>query len=139
MAQPGNFRQRKVIQPAQDFRQGSVAFMSRDSGSVVIEGEHFDLIPYGSERDEQGRDVFDGPCHTCGALPGARHGAKCAMGAHRIHRRPATCRDCGCDIGRWHKSECGVEQCPRCGGQYASCRCDSDEDSDVDEEMEGEV
>jgi hypothetical protein len=45
MVQLCGFWQR-TINSTRDNRQGGGAFMSRDSGSVVIEGERFDLIPY---------------------------------------------------------------------------------------------
>ena len=45
------------------------------------------------------------------------------MGAGRPHRRPEHCRDCGVPVGSFHVGGCGVEECPKCGGQFASCDC----------------
>lgn len=46
-------------------------------------------------------EPVDGPCHDCGAQPGAYH-------------------DPGCD----------AERCPACGDQSISCRCDAEDDDD---------
>jgi len=33
------------------------------------------------------------------------------------------CGDCATELGELHKDGCDVERCPRCGGQFISCRC----------------
>lgn len=48
-------------------------------------------------------------------------------------RRP--CHDCGVDKGMYHIPGCGVERCPRCGGQYWSCDCEFVGDSNDPEEF----
>lgn len=100
---------------------------------VLIEGTRYRPIPYGEERIH-GVDLFSVPCHLCDAAPGAHHRPSCAIGAGLRHHRPLKCRDCGVAIGRNHVLPCGIEQCPRCGGQYVSCACDSSEDAEGDEE-----
>jgi len=104
-----------------------------DDGWVVIESGHYLLIPYGQERDADGRLWFESPCHLCGADPGAFHDPDCPMGPG-LHQRPGACRDCGRAVGKLHVLGCGVEQCPRCGGQYMSCSCDGSEDAPESEE-----
>jgi len=97
------------------------------NGWVILEGERYQLVAYGSETDDDGVDIFATPCHLCGAEPGRRHVRGCPMG--RWNRRPEHCRDCGTPIGALHAMECGIERCPRCNGQYASCDCDGSEDA----------
>jgi|SRR6185437_10311856 len=41
-------------------------------------------------------------------------------------RRP--CHDCEVRVGELHLSGCDLECCPRCGGQYLSCSCKTEED-----------
>ncbi len=36
------------------------------------------------------------------------------------------CHDCGKPVGSDHIGGCGVERCPRCGGQMISCDCNDD-------------
>jgi hypothetical protein len=110
--------------------QGStwVEWLMTDSGWVTIEGGHYLLIPYGEERDPDGKRWFESPCHICGNSPGAFHDPECPMGPG-LHQRPENCRDCGRAIGQVHVLGCGIEQCPRCGGQYMSCACDGSEDA----------
>jgi len=103
---------------------------------VLLEGEPYRLVPYGNERSEDGRDYFSDPCHLCGALPHQYHTDDCRLGAGSLYQRPARCRDCGCGMGALHRLNCGIEQCPRCGGQYSSCDCNGSEDEDEDEEPE---
>jgi hypothetical protein len=91
-----------------------------DDGWVVIEGGHYLLIPYGQERDADGRRWFESPCHLCHTAAGALHDPDCPMGSG-LHQRPETCRDCGRALGKL--------QCPRCGGQYMSCGCNGSEDA----------
>lgn len=70
---------------------------------VLIEGETFTRIPYGSESDDYGADD-----HACG--------------------------DCGVVKGQYHVMDCDVEECPRCNGQFISCDCGDDEESEAGEE-----
>jgi hypothetical protein len=100
----------------------------RSADTVVLERTEYELIPYGDEKLD-GVDLFTLDCHICGTPPGHRHHAGCAMGAGRRHVRPPACRDCGVAIGHVHVLGCGIEQCPRCDGQYMSCDCDGSEDS----------
>ena len=96
---------------------------------VVIEGEPYDLIPYGLETDYEGDSLFTKPCHICGAASGELHLSGCRMGAGNVYERPEPCRDCGVSVGQIHFLTCGIEQCPRCRGQYMSCLCESNEDN----------
>lgn len=107
--------------------------MSRDEGWVNIEGSRYQLIRYGGETVD-GEDVFATPCNVCGAAPNDRHRDSCTLGNGNIYARPGRCRDCGVPIGSIHVLVCGIEQCPRCLGQYASCSCESDEDGPGGEE-----
>jgi hypothetical protein len=97
---------------------------------VQLEHGSFRLIAYGDERDDNGNDPFSLPCHVCGAKPHQLHFQDCPMGHGSLYQRPTYCRDCGCRIGNLHVLNCGVEQCPRCGYQYASCDCNGSEDSE---------
>lgn len=36
-----------------------------------------------------------------------------------------TCHDCGAELGETHMLGCDWEECPRCGGQYIVCECDT--------------
>jgi hypothetical protein len=103
--------------------------------SVVIEGEEYELIPYGAERIN-GVPTFSQPCHVCGTAPGSVHRPTCTLGRNRPYRRPEHCRDCGVPIGAVHVLTCGVELCPRCGHQYMSCPCISNEDGPPGEDEE---
>ncbi len=38
------------------------------------------------------------------------------------HPRPA-CRDCGCQVGERHLTNCDIERCPKCGEQLIGCDC----------------
>src|SRR4051794_11865675 len=109
------------------------AARSADEGVIAVDGVSHALIPYGQELVD-GVDLFTLPCHLCGAPPGHVHRATCTLGAGLTHRRPAKCRDCDVAIGEIHHLGCGIEQCPRCGGQYSSCDCDSSEDEPDDHE-----
>jgi hypothetical protein len=40
------------------------------------------------------------------------------------------CGDCSCLPGQYHGSYCDIEQCPRCEGQFLSCDCAPDVDTD---------
>ncbi len=93
-------------------------------GTVTIEGRQYRLIPYGSEAG-----AFDGPCHHCGAELETRHSSVCPMGPGRRYQRPPACRDCGRSIGQLHVLNCGIERCPHCAGQYATCGCVGSEDA----------
>lgn len=105
-------------------------------GHLVIEGQAFRRIAYGDERSD-GVDVFSVPCHVCGAPPGGTHRSSCTLAPGRAYRRPVECRDCRVAVGHLHVGDCGIEQCPRCGGQYQTCACvgsDDGEDSDDQDE-----
>jgi hypothetical protein len=104
----------------------------REDGWVLIEGERWDLIPYGSETID-GEATFSRPCRICRAVPGALHDGNCPMGPGQRYAWPALCRDCRVAEGQVHHPNCGIEQCPRCGRQYASCPCDSSEDAPASE------
>jgi hypothetical protein len=97
-------------------------------GIVLIEGERYELIPYGSEVDFDGKPMFSSPCHICCTPPGGLHGAACTLGAGRPYRLRERCRDCGVAVGEIHVLTCSIEQCPRCLGQYMSCACVGEED-----------
>ena len=101
---------------------------------VLLEGEPFRLISYGDERDDDGVDFFSTSCHLCGARPQHPHSDACPMGPGLLFQRSSQCRDCGCHIGEIHTLNCGIEQCPRCGGQYASCDCNGSEDRPDEDE-----
>jgi len=36
---------------------------------------------------------------------------------------PCQCHDCGVMPDGYHHPGCDIEECPRCGGQLISCRC----------------
>ena len=99
----------------------------REQGWILIDGQSYSLIPYGSELLE-GASPVSRPCGVCGAEPDSRHERSCTLGRGAVYRRPAKCRDCRVEVGSVHRAGCGVEQCPRCGRQFASCSCDSSED-----------
>lgn len=40
------------------------------------------------------------------------------------------CGDCSCLPGQYHASYCDIEQCPRCEGQFLSCDCEPNVDTD---------
>lgn len=45
----------------------------------------------------------------------------------------ARCGDCGVAVGGSHHLGCGVERCPRCGGQRIGCDCGSmEEDNEIE-------
>lgn len=111
--------------------------LTAGDGWVVIEGGHYLLIPYGAERQENGLLWCESPCHLCGSPSGAFHEPDCSMGPG-LHQQPKSCRDCGVPVGRLHVVGCGIEQCPRCGGQYMSCKCDGSEDAPDEEQQCGD-
>ncbi len=98
------------------------------NGWVIIEGGHYMLIPYGAERDEDGKLWFETPCHLCAAVAGAFHESDCPMGPG-LYAQPEQCRDCGVALGKLHVMGCGIERCPRCGHQYMTCECNGSEDA----------
>lgn len=106
--------------------------MGHNEIEVTLNDSGYRLIRYGEETID-GADVFSRPCHVCGARPSTRHLPTCELGRGAVHERPSECRDCGVAIAEHHLGGCGIEQCPRCGGQYVSCECDSSEDRDEDE------
>ena len=38
-------------------------------------------------------------------------------------REDSPCPGCGAYFGDFHQAGCDVEECPRCGGQVATCGC----------------
>lgn len=98
-----------------------------DSGWVLIDGGNYMLIPYGEERDKEGKLWCENPCHLCATVAGAFHQSDCPMGPG-LFQRSEKCRDCGRFVGKLHVLGCGIEQCPKCGGQYMSCNCNGSED-----------
>ena len=103
----------------------------REDGTVLLENELFQLVPYGSESVG-----FRGPCHICNAQFGSAHSSSCPMGPGAIYERPARCRDCGVPAGSIHILTCCIEECPRCPGQYMSCDCNGEEDAPDDDSSE---
>src|ERR1039458_6816966 len=95
----------------------------RPDGTVILDGTEYQLISYGAEFG-----AFKGPCHICHADLGTLHALSCPLGPGQLYQRPAKCRDCGVSIGEVHMLNCGIESCPRCGGQYVSCACNGSED-----------
>jgi hypothetical protein len=66
---------------------------------ILIDGELFDPIRYGDGDRWDGVDFeASGECH-----------------------------DCGVSVGSIHHPGCDMEECPKCGGQYFVCDCDTDE------------
>ena len=47
------------------------------------------------------------------------------------------CRDCGANVGEIHAFNCGLEDCPNCHHQFASCECSTPFDRPDDDEDEG--
>lgn len=52
------------------------------------------------------------------------HGPVGLDGLPELSIRPF-CPDCKTPVGQLHQALCDVEQCPDCGGQMKSCRCNS--------------
>jgi hypothetical protein len=75
-----------------------------DTDVIMGDGRVLPRIRYGAEPDDWGAD--DHPCRDCGAVKGQYH----VYGL------------------------CGVERCPNCGGQLASCDCEFEGDSGPAEE-----
>lgn len=94
--------------------------------SVILEGVRYQLVRYGEET-LAGAPAFAAPCHVCGTESPRLHLASCRLGPGS-YSRPARCRDCGVAVGDLHVMGCGIEDCPRCGGQYESCDCNGSED-----------
>jgi hypothetical protein len=93
-----------------------------DGPQIELDGVLYTFVRYGDELLD-GVSPYSTQCHICGCAPGDLHGGHCPMGAGRPHRRPEHCRDCGVPIGSFHVGGCGVEECPNCGQQFASCDC----------------
>jgi hypothetical protein len=70
-----------------------------DTGPIVLNGDTFALIRFGSEPDD---------------WPGYR---------------ALTCPDCGVGRGGIHHPGCDIEQCPRCHEQLITCDCAEPEES----------
>ena len=47
-------------------------------------------------------------------------------GQYVLSEEDATCIDCGAPSGFLHLLECDNEECPKCHGHAASCRCQND-------------
>jgi len=109
-----------------------------DTGWVLIEGEPYKLIPYGSKTID-GNDSFTTRCHICRAALGAKHGFGCPLAPGLPYERSLQCRDCKVLIGELHVLNCGIEKRACCLGQYASCGCNSNEDApdNKDEDTDG--
>jgi len=41
------------------------------------------------------------------------------------------CHDCGAFPGEHHHPGCDMERCPRCGGQYFICDCETEEKEEL--------
>lgn len=89
---------------------------------IELEGVVYQRLRYGAET-VGGVDPFTTPCNVCGALPDASHATDCSLGRGLPNRRPVRCRDCGVEVGSPHEWDCGIEDCPRCAGQFFSCEC----------------
>lgn len=107
---------------------------------VEIEGTMYRRIPWGSE------SVFDEGCPGCGAARETAHEPSCPRAANLGESiepgRPTwACRDCRVEIGKLHAFNCGLESCPRCDRQFASCECNTPWDypdgCDPDLDLEG--
>lgn len=91
---------------------------------IEIEGTMYRRIPWGFE------SVFDEGCPACGAAREHDHEPSCPRGTNleqqTVPGRPTwVCRDCLAEVGEIHALNCGLETCPRCGGQFAGCACDT--------------
>ena len=47
-------------------------------------------------------------------------------GQYVLSEEDATCIECGTPSGFFHVLNCDNEECPKCHGQAASCRCQYD-------------
>jgi len=96
---------------------------------VELNDETYVRLTFGSHLDEE---FWAKPCcwwwdpaDRCGALIGEPHRRNCSKGSG-IRRRPERCYDCRVAWGNLHHPDCGVEVCPRCSRQFASCSCEGD-------------
>ena len=103
---------------------------------VFTDGEEVDPIPHGeASRDrtyqemieQYERKIKDGgrrnlsPDHIRTQM----ENFKDSWGVEEFDNR--VCDDCGAERGEYHHPGCEWEECPRCGGQYLSCGCVTEE------------
>jgi hypothetical protein len=112
--------------------EGFDGFMER----VEVNGILYDRIPWGAEFP------WHSGCPACGEESGRPHAASCPRAANTGEAlvmsgplRP--CRDCGANVGEIHAFNCGLEDCPNCHHQFASCECSTPFDRPDDDEDEG--
>lgn len=110
--------------------RGAEVGCSRDK--VVIDGEEYDLIPFGAEDKTDAYDEaladFDRQIENGGRgrldaddIRDQKQRFKKQWDKEEYNNR--TCHDCAAPMGGTHHLGCDWEECPNCGGQYFICDC----------------